>query len=101
MASAATTPTGVYGQVYECTRGVSPPVYESADRRNCSYTPSHKNSDGFLAAIWSCWQSAPPTHNPTVPVVVSLSRRDDGPPPPSATPAPTPDADAFPLSRRS
>jgi hypothetical protein len=76
MASAAPTLTMVYGQVYECTRGVSPPVYESADRRNCSYTPSYKNSDRFLTTVWSCWQSALPTHSPDVSVVVLLSQME-------------------------
>lgn len=73
MLSTATTPTKVYGYVYGCTRGVSHPVYDDAEGRNCSYTPSYKDSDGFLSAIWSCWQSVPPAHSPTIPAVASLS----------------------------
>lgn len=73
VAGAATALTGVYGDVYGCTRGVSDPVYEQSDCQNYSYTPSNKYSDNYLPAIWSCCQWAPPDSQPDRHAAVSLS----------------------------
>lgn len=72
-ASGATTPTGLYGWVYGCTRGGLHPVYDNRDCREAPYTPSCKVLDSNPTTIWSCSQPGPPTHNTTVAVPAARS----------------------------
>jgi len=51
--SEAITLTGVYVWVYGCTRGVTHPVYDERDYWEASYTPTTKNMDRSVSAIWS------------------------------------------------